>query len=159
PEVVMPPPGLTAQETVVPPPPELPSLELSPTAPPSHPPPAAYQETSLAYAAEQPPTFAAADALTQAEAPPFPEPAAAAAPAAPPSVSDGGLAAVSAPPRPRRGRGGWHIALVIIPLISYSILASLVAYIFWSRWQKELNRPHPLEMVPDIEGDSPTKKK
>jgi hypothetical protein len=68
------------------------------------------------------------------------------------------LTSFTLPKRRSPGRG-WHIPLFIIPLISYAILATIVAGIFWWRLQQVQSLPHPLEMVPDIEGDRPTKKK
>jgi hypothetical protein len=54
--------------------------------------------------------------------------------------------------RPPRDRGGWFTALVVIPLISYSILAT-IAVIYLRFYQPTPPpQPHPLEMVPDIEG-------
>jgi hypothetical protein len=52
--------------------------------------------------------------------------------------------------RPSRG-GGWVIAIVIVPLISYSILATVAIIMLLSQIR---NQPHPLEMVPDLEGDN-----
>jgi hypothetical protein len=67
------------------------------------------------------------------------------------SQPDAATAAILARPR---SRGGWHIALIIIPLISYAILASIAAGILWFRQHKE--PPHQLETLPDIEGEFPT---
>ena len=59
--------------------------------------------------------------------------------------------------RPPRDRGGWFIApmallLLVIPLISYSIFAT-IAVIYLRFYQPgPPPQPHPLEMVPDIEG-------
>src|SRR5262249_26485252 len=58
-------------------------------------------------------------------------------------------------PRPPADRGGWLIALLIVPLISYSILAT-VAVIYLRFFQPPpTNQPHPLEMFPDLEGENP----
>jgi hypothetical protein len=42
------------------------------------------------------------------------------------------------------------MALVVLPLISYSLLATLAIVLLWLQLQA---RPHPLEMLPDLEGD------
>src|SRR5262249_56329083 len=70
------------------------------------------------------------------------------------------------PVRPSRG-GGWHIAVVIMPLISYSVLATIVAAIYFVRYrsaavdrdQEQKEQYHPLEFLPDLQGDHPTGKK
>lgn len=51
----------------------------------------------------------------------------------------------------RSRSGGWLMALVVVPLISYSILATIAIIIL--RTQPE--KPHPLESIPDVEGDRP----
>src|SRR5205823_6854306 len=83
---------------------------------------------------------------------------------------DGGedLASVfrGGPVRTSRG-GGWHIAVFIMPLISYAVLATIVAGLYMWRYKslewevKEgiKQQQHPLEFLPDLEGDSPTGKK
>lgn len=48
--------------------------------------------------------------------------------------------------------GGWYIPLFIVPLVSYSILATIAIFIMWRASQAE--KPHPLEYLPDLEGDS-----
>jgi hypothetical protein len=54
--------------------------------------------------------------------------------------------------RAPRDRGGWFVALVVIPLISYSILAT-IAVIYLRFYQPTPPpQPHPLEYLPDIEG-------
>ncbi len=51
-----------------------------------------------------------------------------------------------------RSRGsGLLLALVIVPLMSYSVLATIAVIVL--RTQPE--KPHPLEMLPDLEGDNP----
>jgi hypothetical protein len=57
--------------------------------------------------------------------------------------------------RPPADRGGWLIALLIVPLISYSILATIA--VIYLRWFHETptNQPHPLETIPDLEGENP----
>lgn len=55
-------------------------------------------------------------------------------------------------------RSGRIIAMVLIPLISYSILAT-VAVIWLRFFQTTSNQPHPLEMIPDVEGENPGVKK
>ena len=54
---------------------------------------------------------------------------------------------------------GWHIALFIIPLISYSVLATVAVGILFFRLKEKKSQSHPLEMVPDIDGDHPTNRK
>lgn len=67
------------------------------------------------------------------------------------ALPDAETAAMLARPR---SRSGWHIALIIIPLISYAILASIAVIILWMRQQEK--PPHQLEILPDIEGEFPT---
>lgn len=57
------------------------------------------------------------------------------------------------PPRVRtpRADGGWWIVAFIIPLVSYSILVTILAVIFYIRQATQL---HPLEVLPDLEGDN-----
>jgi S-adenosylmethionine hydrolase len=57
----------------------------------------------------------------------------------------------SLPPRPipRGMRGGYFIALVFVPLVSYALLATLAVFILYTRPAA----PDPLERLPDIEGD------
>src|SRR5206468_12828709 len=45
----------------------------------------------------------------------------------------------------------------IIPLISYAILATVAAGILWFRTQQK--PPHPLEVMPDVDGEFPTYRK
>ncbi|HXG11153.1 MAG TPA: hypothetical protein VNK04_15440 [Gemmataceae bacterium] len=99
---------------------------------------------------EQPPP-APALAPTVALTPSAPdEPAA--APGAPAEPAADAAQVVIPPSLPRRaGSGGWVIALVIIPLISYSVLATIAVMILYTRQQQQ---SHPLEMIPDIEGDN-----
>jgi hypothetical protein len=70
------------------------------------------------------------------------------------------LASAFTPIRPRVSRG-WHIAIFIIPLISYAVLATIVAFVYWRSFEKEKARPFPvdLEMIPDVIGDHPTQQK
>jgi hypothetical protein len=49
--------------------------------------------------------------------------------------------------------GGWWIGLVVLPLFLYAVLATVAVYLLWERLQKA--PPHPLEMFPDVEGDTP----
>jgi hypothetical protein len=78
-------------------------------------------------------------------------------PARPAADADAGLPAEPFPPvagRPlvQHGRaGGWFIALVVIPLISYSILATVLIVILYLRLQAP--QRSPLEELPDLEGD------
>jgi hypothetical protein len=67
---------------------------------------------------------------------------------------DAATAAILAKPR---SRSGWHIALFIIPLISYALLATVAVIILWKRLQEQ--PPHPLIVVPDVEGEHPTPSK
>ncbi len=69
------------------------------------------------------------------------------------ALTDAATEAILARPR---SRSGWHIALFIIPLISYAALATVAAAILWFRLQDRL--PHPLKEMPDIKGDHPTRK-
>jgi hypothetical protein len=50
----------------------------------------------------------------------------------------------------RRGRGGLFLVLVVIPLISYSILATIALIILYLRAQET---PSPFEYLPDLQGD------
>jgi hypothetical protein len=119
------------------------------------PPEPAFPHLAPSAAAEQapaPPPPAEAGQPTQTyHGPQFPPPV-------PPTevASPDGDAAAPAPspriePRPRPSRGsGWVIAIVVVPLISYSILATIAVILLLSQIR---NATHPLEMVPDIEGD------
>lgn len=49
----------------------------------------------------------------------------------------------------RSSRGGWFTALVVVPLISYSLLATIAIILLLTRPAP----PHPLEALPDLEGD------
>jgi hypothetical protein len=53
-------------------------------------------------------------------------------------------------PPVRRGSGGspWFTLLVVVPLISYSILATIAIVVLMQR-----EPPHPLEVIPDLQGD------
>jgi len=58
------------------------------------------------------------------------------------------------PSRPfvQHGRGGsWFLALVVIPLISYSILATILVAILYTRLESA--ERSPLEGLPDLEGE------
>jgi hypothetical protein len=57
--------------------------------------------------------------------------------------------------RPPADKGGWLLALLVVPLISYSILATIA--VLWLRFHQQSgsNQPHPLEMIPDLEGENP----
>jgi hypothetical protein len=54
--------------------------------------------------------------------------------------------------RPSRG-GGWFIALVFIPLVSYAILATIAVAILYNRTQTP--RENFFEKLPDVDGDNP----
>jgi hypothetical protein len=86
-----------------------------------------------------------------APAPPEPAPI-------PESITDAATAALLARPR---SRSGWHIALFIIPLISYAVLASIAAGILWFRQQELKSKPttDPLKVLPDVDGEFPTNQK
>lgn len=60
-------------------------------------------------------------------------------------------------PRQQSSKGMWFTMLVLIPLISYSVMATIA----WVTLRQKLHMrpPHPLEMIPDIDGDNPTRKK
>ncbi len=89
-------------------------------------------------------------------------PSAATEPAAGPGLSDS-AGPVAAPPeeplpplrvepRTRTARNsGWIIAILIVPLISYSILATIAIIMLMTQIR---NTPHPLEILPDLEGDN-----
>jgi hypothetical protein len=49
--------------------------------------------------------------------------------------------------------GGWLFGLVVVPLFLYAVLATIAVFLLWDRLQKA--PPHPLEMFPDVEGDTP----
>lgn len=69
------------------------------------------------------------------------------------SATDASLPSV--PPRTyRRKDRGWLVPLLIFPLISYAILATIAVIILYNRQQNQQDQPHPLEMMPDIEGDN-----
>jgi len=76
------------------------------------------------------------------------------APAAPTQEATAAPEVVSPPRieprlRPSRG-GGWVTAIVLVPLISYSVLATVAIVILLT---ERRNASHPLEMIPDLEGD------
>jgi hypothetical protein len=75
------------------------------------------------------------------------------APASPPTeTADEGLPApVVRASKVSRG-SGWVLALVIVPLVSYCILATVAIILLRSQLAA---RPHPLEHLPDLEGDHP----
>jgi hypothetical protein len=56
-------------------------------------------------------------------------------------------------------RGGWLIALLVVPLISYSILATIAVVYLRFFHSAPTTQPHPLEMIPDIEGEKPGAKR
>jgi hypothetical protein len=88
--------------------------------------------------------------MTAGAAPAAAEPA----PPAEPEPAGDLSSALPTPTRPMvyHGRGsGWVIALLVIPLISYSVLSTVAVLILYFRPQP----PHPLEMMPDVEGDYP----
>ena len=66
----------------------------------------------------------------------------------------GDLAAMTVRPRPRK-ESGWVIPLLSFPLITYSVLATIALIVLYYRLQQEQERPHPLEMMPDIQGEYP----
>ncbi len=133
-------------------PPLVPNFELQPASP-------QHGDGTLAYA---PPEATQAFAPGQgdaplphlsAQAPWMPQSEPTSEPVESDAPVDAETAAILARPR---SRSGWHIALFIIPLISYAALATVAVIILWSRLQGKL--PHPLKEMPDIEGDHPTRK-
>jgi len=167
-EVVIPPAAPPAEQTAAPPT-VVPNLELQ-AAPPVTPglPPADAAlsfipggNTTLASTGEAPPIPETIAPFPQAPAPLPPTEAAS-------TTGEEDLASVfrGGPVRTSRG-GGWHIAVVIMPLISYSVLATIVAAIYFVRYrsaavdrdQEQKEQYHPLEFLPDLQGDHPTGKK
>src|SRR5262249_54136685 len=55
-------------------------------------------------------------------------------------------------PRTPRATGGWFLALVFIPLCTYSILATILVVLLYTRLQ-EAQWHSPLEELPDLEGE------
>jgi hypothetical protein len=71
---------------------------------------------------------------------------------------DDGLLARSIPKpqiRPPSDKRGWVTALLIVPLISYSVLATIVIILLRINQQPAKNQIHPLEMLQDLEGETP----
>lgn len=153
------PPEMTATEPAG----TFPNMELGPS-PPS---PALQQEPTLTYMKPEPP-------LAPAPSPEVAPPQEAPAPWLPTSdavpPSEGDASAPVLPTRPRAGRG-WHIALVIFPLVSYAILATIAVAVLYVRLQDQdkatdqktqpagpavPSGPHPLEHLPDLQGEHPT---
>ena len=57
--------------------------------------------------------------------------------------------------RPRDG-GGWFIGLIFIPLISYSVLATVAVVVLWYRLQQAPPPPpNPLETLPSFDPNDP----
>lgn len=146
-------PVMAAPPSVEPSPPA-PNLEIGESAPP---PPSPFEA-----APPSPPT--------EPEAPPPSDvpawlggggdsaPAAETSEALPPSegMTDSPVTGATAPPLPsgprrRDSGGGWGMPLLIIPLFSWAILATVLAAMLKHR--EGQRPPHPLEMMPDIEGD------
>lgn len=50
-----------------------------------------------------------------------------------------------------RANSGWLTVAVVVPLISYSILATILIAVLYARLK---NQVHPLEALPDVEGDN-----
>lgn len=131
---------------------ELPPVE--PTA--SAAPPVPQVETTEPYAPPETAADGAPPAFAPDPLPPLPEPMSPAqeplAPAGEPNLLEQAI------PRPvvraPRQSGGWLIALVIVPLISYSILATIAVLYLRFFQPPPPQPPHPLEMVPDLEGDN-----
>ncbi len=78
-----------------------------------------------------------------------------------PAPADDGehLAAFNEQAGPRvvaaRGSSGWLTVALIVPLISYSILATILIFILYQQKESlKQSLPHPLEMLPDLEGDN-----
>jgi hypothetical protein len=76
---------------------------------------------------------------------------------APAAVEDNLLAQAIPKPqiRPPTDKGGWVLALLVVPLISYSILATIAVVYLRFFQQPVSNQPHPMEMIPDLEGENP----
>jgi hypothetical protein len=91
-----------------------------------------------------------------AAAGPAPEAVAADGTGAPAADVPGELAALPRRERRRADRGGWFIALVFIPLISYAVLATIALIILWMRAQQ--TPPSPFEQLPDDGEDRGVKK-
>jgi hypothetical protein len=158
PEVVPPLPA-PLQETTVPPLPDLELPSISPTVSPPAP------EGTLNYVPEGSLSPAAVLAPSTAEAVAPPTQPATPLTEEPSGAVDEDLASVfrGGPLRTSKG-GGWYIAVFIVPLISYAVLATIVAGLYWWRYKRDVEegikqQPHPLEFLPDLEGDSPTGKK
>jgi DNA-directed RNA polymerase subunit RPC12/RpoP len=157
PAVAMPPAALPALQTVQPPPSEMPNLEL--TAPeaiptqtyiPNPAPPFTATEGAAALPVLDHASSAAAEIPQTAWNPT--EPAAGA------PLDELTTVVGTGPVRTSKG-GGWIIPLFILPLFFYSILASALAWVYYKRLRDIEARPHPLEYLPDIEGDHPTRQR
>jgi len=89
--------------------------------------------------------------------PASPEPVASTPPDAPDHASDAVTAftgTLTAPVRKPRDRGGWFIGVVFIPLLSYSVLVTiLAAYLFMVNQQNQQQAapPNPLENLPSFD--------
>jgi hypothetical protein len=74
----------------------------------------------------------------------------------PPVPDEEGLPVLTVPPRARVGRSNpWVIPLIIAPLAFYSFMATV--YIIDTKYLHFMTPappPHPLEMLPDLEGDN-----
>jgi hypothetical protein len=133
-----------------------PNLELAANTDPLAAPPSAGPDPTLTYS-QQEPTPASTSLLDAPAVEPNQTPtaswmSAAEAPAEPPLET--GLGALPTTPTRRRARSsGWFIALVMIPLISYAVLAT-VAIIWLLILMEQYKQPHPLlRYLPDLEGD------
>lgn len=56
-------------------------------------------------------------------------------------------------PRAASGQPSWLLLGVTLPLFLYAVLATVAIVLLWNRLQQQ--PPHPLEMFPDVEGDTP----
>ncbi|HVS37860.1 MAG TPA: hypothetical protein VMS17_20040 [Gemmataceae bacterium] len=159
--------------------PEAPRLQLpTPTPPPAAPPPQTQSPTVSLDGAANAAAPPAPESLGATMTYPGPLPAAPPSDATVPSWMDAPAAPAPAPGPPAttdaaalapadsiepvvrkpRDSGGWFIGLVFIPLVSYSLLATiLVAYLFWRLSQQSapppapLPPPNPLETLPSFD--------
>jgi hypothetical protein len=154
------------QQAAAPGPDPSPNLELAPVNP--APGPAANPDATLTYMAPDatlPGVFGVGDLTVPQSSQPAPAPTwpapAPPEPSLPPPTEVPTDAATAAILARKRSRSGWYIALFIIPLISYAVLASIAAGILWFRQQEQKLKPttNPLEVLPDVDGEFPTNRK
>src|SRR5262249_42954586 len=115
------------------------------------PPAAPMVEPTVTYAAQEPMTSAATEVESPGEAGAF----SAGMPATTTHPEEGRPAPAGAPRPPLARTTPWVIPLVIAPLAFYSFMATL--YILDTKFFHVFTPPpppHPLEILPDIEGDN-----